>query len=117
MTVGRSPQASLYLQRGAALIVAVVLFALIGVTAILAVARGTDSEAEKERRTTDALAQAKAALIGFASGVALTGAERPGDLPCPDMDNDGSADPPDSPCPTAANRLGRLPWRTLGLPD
>ena len=40
--------------------------------------------------------------------------ERPGDLPCPDLDNDGSADPP---CSTGVARLGRLPWKTLGLPD
>jgi hypothetical protein len=92
----------------------VVLFALIGVTAVLAVAPRTDSQLEKERRTTVALAQARQALIGFAAGIVLTGPERPGDLPCPDVNNDGSADPP---CATEATRLGRLPWRTLGLPD
>ena len=101
-------------QRGAALIVTMLLFAVIGITALLAVARGTESEAEKERRTSEALAMAKDALIGFAGGVPLPGADRPGDLPCPDLDNDGSADPP---CSTAAARLGRLPWKTLGLPD
>ena len=101
-------------QRGAALIVAVLLFAMIGVTTLLAFARGSESEAEKERRTTEALATAKEALIGFASGVALTGTERPGDLPCPDLDNDGSAE---LSCNIQAQRLGRLPWKTLGLPD
>lgn len=101
-------------QRGAVLIVAVVLFALIGATAILAVAPRADSQAERARRTTEALAQARQALIGFAAGIALTGPERPGDLPCPDIDNDGSADPP---CATEVTRLGRLPWRTLGLAD
>ena len=104
-------------QRGAALVVTVLLFAMIGVTALLAVARGTETDAEKERRTSEALATAKEALIGFAAGVAFTAPlfpERPGDLPCPDLDNDGSADPP---CSTDASRLGRLPWKTLGLPD
>jgi hypothetical protein len=101
-------------QQGAALIVAVVLFTLIGVTTILAVARGTDEQTQKDGRTAEALAAAKQALLGFAAGIALTGAERPGDLPCPDMDNDGSADPP---CATEGLRLGRLPWRTLGLGD
>lgn len=101
-------------QRGAALIAALVFFVLIGIGAVLAVARGTDSQVEKERRTQHALAQAKEALVGFAASVDLTGPERPGDLPCPDLDNDGAADPP---CATESTRLGRLPWRTLGLPD
>ncbi|MCC6534019.1 MAG: hypothetical protein IT531_15830 [Burkholderiales bacterium] len=97
-----------------ALIVAVVLFALIGVSALLALARGSDTDAERQRTTEAALAQAKAALIGYAAGVPLTGPERLGDLPCPDVNNDGDADPP---CAGEATRLGRLPWRTLGLPD
>ena len=101
-------------QRGAALIVSVLLFAVIGVTALLAFARASESESDRDRRTTEALAAAKAALIGFAGGIALTGSERPGDLPCPDLDNDGVADPP---CSTETSRLGRLPWKTLGLPD
>jgi hypothetical protein len=33
-------------------------------------------------------------------------------LPCPDVNNDGV---PDTPCNGSA--LGRLPWKTLGLPD
>ena len=101
-------------QRGAALIVSVLLFAVIGVTALLAFARASESEAGRDRRTTEALAAAKAALIGFAGGTKLTGSERPGDLPCPDLDNDGSAE---LSCPLEAQRLGRLPWKTLGLPD
>ncbi len=46
--------------------------------------------------------------------VDLSGAGRPGDLPCPDRDNDGDADAVPI-CNGAA--LGRLPWKTLGLPD
>ncbi|MGQ2967070.1 hypothetical protein [Methylophilus sp.] len=38
---------------------------------------------------------------------------RPGDLPCPDRDNDGIAEVNCS----KTSRLGRLPWRTLGLGD
>lgn len=70
---------------------------------------------KKQQQTTDALALAKEALIGYAASVDLSiGASRPGDLPCPDMDNDGVADPV-PPCSGAT--LGRLPWKTLGLPD
>lgn len=69
---------------------------------------------ERDRQTAAALAQAKAALIGYAVSVDLSGAGRPGDLPCPDRDNDGDADAVPI-CSGAA--LGRLPWKTLGLPD
>ena len=69
-----------------------------------------------------ALGQAKSALIAYATSVALTptGARRPGDLPCPDTNNDGDKE---LSCGNAAGstgqalRLGRLPWRSLGLPD
>jgi len=88
---------------------------------------GADVEAERERVTTRALAQAKAALITYASTVDLnTGltcgnnCARPGDLPCPDMDNDGNVE---LDCGNAAGtsqqaeRLGRLPWKTLKISD
>lgn len=39
---------------------------------------------------------------------------RPGDLPCPDMNNDGEAE---TACNTQSARLGRLPWKTLGIGD
>lgn len=81
---------------------------------------------ERDKKTSMALAEAKAALIGYAASVDLTAGScttncpRPGDLPCPDIDNDGIAE---SACGNAAgttgqsSRLGRLPWVTLGLPD
>lgn len=77
---------------------------------------------ERDDATNDALKQAKEALIGRAISVALTsaGQARPGDLPCPDLDDDGVAE---LSCGNASgttqqsNRLGRIPWKTLGLPD
>lgn len=81
---------------------------------------------ERDKKTAMALAEAKAALIGYAAGVDLTpgacttNCPRPGDLPCPDIDNNGIAE---LTCGNAAgttgqsSRLGRLPWITLGLPD
>lgn len=76
----------------------------------------------RAKLTSDALAQAKEALIGHGTSLVLTSAtypDRPGDLPCPDMDNDGFAE---GLCGSAAGsnqqlRLGRLPWKTLGLSD
>lgn len=74
---------------------------------------------ERDKATAAALAQAKEALIGYAA----SDANRPGSLPCPDLvtnivnnvPNDGVADLYAGPdCPSY---IGRLPWRTLGLPD
>lgn len=83
--------------------------------------------------TGDALRQAKEALIAYAVSVNLESGcaasntcnshsypARPGDLPCPDVDNNGTAA---GSCGAGASltnqsgRLGRLPWKTLGLAD
>jgi hypothetical protein len=64
-----------------------------------------------DARTRASLEEAKQALIGRA----IADANRPGSLPCPDGDDDGSADLfVGSACP---NYIGRLPWRTLGIGD
>ena len=67
------------------------------------------------QRTTDALAQAKEALIGWSvqrtPSIPLPNA-RPGELPCPDNNNDGFED---GTC--VAGALGRMPWKTLGIPE
>ena len=65
----------------------------------------------RQERTTAALAQAKDALIGKS----ITYDDYPGSLPCPDTDNDGVSDAGGaSECPIY---IGRLPWKTLGLPE
>ncbi len=98
-------------QHGAAFIVMLVIMVL-GVTAILV---GSFSSAEikvaRDEKTAVALAQAKEALVGLAA----TYTDLPGSLPCPDTDDDGTSDAGGgSECP---QYIGRLPWKTLGLPD
>lgn len=102
-----------------------------GAAAVLVGALSTSAlRNARQERTSAALVQARDALIGFSvkvlvssSDIACAGTSncpRPGDLPCPDMDNDGDAE---SSCGSAdgstgqSSRLGRLPWKTLGLPD
>lgn len=112
-------------QRGAALMVMLVII-IMGTAAFL-VSSLNSARLQNARDTTtaDALAQAKEALIGYAVKVQLSTSAssnqpRPGDLPCPDTNNDGLQE---SSCGNAsgstgqAARLGRLPWKTLGLPD
>ena len=105
---GRSRGRRLH-SRGQALLI---LVAMLSVAAVLLV-YGSSTEASRrvtaENRTQIALEEARQALIGRA----LADANRPGSLPCPDGDDDGSADFfVGSAC---ASYVGRLPWRTLGI--
>ena len=69
------------------------------------------TQSYRDAQTASALADAKAALIGRAAA----DDNRPGSLPCPDTDNDGSAELfSGTVCPAY---IGRLPWRTLRLSD
>ncbi len=69
---------------------------------------------ENDQKTADALARAKEALIGYAlrGSDGATNPQRPGEFPCPDTNNDGFDD---GTC--VAGRLGRIPWKTLGIPE
>lgn len=67
--------------------------------------------ADRLRVTNASFAQAKEALIARA----VADDNRPGSLPCPDTDDDGVAELfAGNQCPSY---IGRLPWRTLDVPD
>ena len=75
---------------------------------------------QKRQKTTTALALAKEALIVWsATRGGLIGTERPGELPCPDtydpvteINMHGYAS---GSC--VSGKVGRLPWKTLGIPE
>ena len=97
--------------RGQALLI---LLLMTSIAAMLLV-YGSSSEASRaikaDQKTRTSLEYARQALIGRAIG----DANRPGSFPCPDGDDDGSADLfVGSNC---ATYIGRLPWRTLGIGD
>lgn len=94
------------------------------------------------RHTDDVLASTKIALIGYAVRRGRTTcsdptipinqavcnpelAERPGELPCPDINPPMDPADPKKPNPNAgvaadtciAGAIGRVPWKTLGIPD
>lgn len=107
-------------QRGFALaaiatILAIVLLASL-TTAIARSATGPRRAALSDQ----SLATAREALIAHAASRPLDEIVGPGYLPCPDLDDDGWAE---STCGSMSGetgqwqRLGRLPWKTLGLPD
>jgi hypothetical protein len=108
-------------QRGVIFIVMMVILVMGSAAFLVSSLNSIAPQLERDRKTAEALAQAREALIGYSISVDLTLAspERPGDLPCPDTNNDGVAEPS---CGSAggsnqAQRLGRLPWKTLGLSD
>jgi len=105
---------------GAALVL-VALFLVAVLVSLAAIGRGAlAGAAQRDRITERALAQAREALIAYAAERPIDGAVGPGYLPCPDTDDDGWAE---ATCGSLsghlgqADRLGRLPWKTLGLPD
>lgn len=109
-------------QRGAALIL-IMLLIVMGAAAILtSVLSSTALQINRDKITAEALAQAKEALIAYAVTVQISSSHaanqpRPGELPCPDKHTPGSALEGTSSTPCSGNALGRLPWKTLGLPD
>lgn len=110
----RPPKAE---QRGAALIVMLVIMVMGAAAFLISSLSRSALQIERDKTTAATLAQAKEALIGYAASADLASnpsaaSPRPGNLPCPDTNNDGNAE---SSCSGSA--LGRLPWKTLGLPD
>lgn len=107
-------------QRGALAIVAAVFIVAVLASAAAIAMSAHATEAQRQRATGRALALAKEALIAHAAERPINSIVGPGYLPCPDTDDDGWAE---STCGSLsghlgqAERLGRLPWKTLGLAD
>lgn len=97
-------------QKGGALIIMALILLLAGTTALFSVLDGNSAKIERNKKTNAALAEAKAALIGFA----LQNASKPGTLPCTDSSNAGSA--VTSGVNACAAYIGRFPWKQLGVP-
>jgi hypothetical protein len=107
-------------QHGGALL-AFAAILLVAISAALATALARSATGPHRDRISDqALATARDALIAHATGRPVDEVVGPGYLPCPDLDDDGWAE---STCGSLSGdvgqsqRLGRLPWKTLGLPD
>lgn len=102
-------------QHGAALLVMLIILITGGAYLLVSQLNRASGRSEADRQTSEALAMAKEALIGRAA----SDDNRPGEMPCPDVDNDGQLTigidwGGGGVC---TSLLGRLPWRTLDLPD
>jgi hypothetical protein len=101
------------------MLLAVTLLAIGVIALVYNLATPGRTDIAKDKVTAAALEQAKAALIGYALSVNLAAGGRPGDLPCPDTSDIGTtgASCGDAVGSNQALRIGRLPWKSLGLPD
>lgn len=98
-------------QRGAALLLSVLLVAIGAGLFVVNIARDTTRIVQSEQRLASGLNDAAEALLAHA----VAHPTRPGAFPCPDTNDDGIAESLVSgACPAY---IGRLPWRTLGLGD
>jgi len=109
-------------QRGFAMIAIISLIALISAFLIANSFGRTSAQLaiSREQGTMNALRQAKAALIAYAASEQWQlykgeVAKQPGALPCPDTNDNGTANCP--PPTVTTSLIGRLPWATLGIDD
>jgi hypothetical protein len=99
-------------QRGAALFIILLLLVIGAGIVFVSRLKRIEPELNAQRRTAAALAEAKQALLGYAA----RDLNRPGSLPCADINNDGDTTVGiDASC--GPDATGRLPWRLLDLPD
>lgn len=106
-------------ERGAALLLLMLVVLVASASVLLANVRGDDLKNRQLRLTQQRLSEAKAALLDFAL---LNPDLNPGQsytLPCPDLDAGGGLD--EGVAHTGicgaqgVSMIGRLPWRTLGV--
>jgi len=110
-------------RRGLALLVVLLVLVVAGSGLFLAIEPGDSAAAsERSRSASEALAAARSALVAHALSAtdAAGDVQRPGALPCPDQDAPGDAGAGASQgaaCAGSDVHLGRLPHRTLDIPD
>ena len=93
------------------MLLVVMLVGMVAALFVFGIVDTTSAELRRNQHMGTTLAQAKQALIGRA----VSDDSRPGSLPCPDTDDDGVAELfAGIDCPSY---IGRLPWKSLGLPD
>lgn len=96
-------------QRGAALLLLLTIIVMAASYTLFKRLNGESPAVLQAITDATVLGEARTALVGYA----LKSSARPGELPCPDTNNDGESD-----YATACTAyIGRLPWVTLGLGD
>ena len=104
-------------QKGAALIIFAVILVLAATTYLVSQLDGSGVKIERDKKTAVGLARAKQALIGWSISRGAVGSARPGELPCPDIDAPDTVGYGEEEGSCEAGKVGRLPWKTLGIEE
>lgn len=117
MAANRDAKSCQHKQRGAALMVMLVIVVIGIAAALVGSLSATALRTTRQETTAATLAQAKEALIGYAI---TYGDTHPGEvhgyLPCPDTDASNGEGSSKLSCGSKnISVMGRLPWKTLGL--
>ncbi|MDJ0709956.1 MAG: hypothetical protein QNJ14_06190 [Woeseiaceae bacterium] len=112
--------AGLHRQRGAALLLLMLGVILATATVLVATVNVDTLKQRRQALSLDTLGQARAALLDYALVSARLTPSGAHGLPCPDIDSTGGfleGEAHTSACGVDGETvIGRLPWRTLGLP-
>lgn len=108
-------------QRGVTLLVLLLVLVLgLGTLLINSTISAQQYSVRRDRDTAMAMAKAKEALIAWSVTRGDEGTytnSRPGDLPCPDTSAPGTIGYGSEEGACAAGKIGRLPWKTLGIDE
>lgn len=99
-------------EQGAALLALLGMMMVGGTTALLGMANQKSYIAKNNNHDSMILAKAKEALIAYALQEAAQNPQKKTRLPCPAIDDYGSAA---GSCASASAKVGLLPWKELGL--
>lgn len=115
MKVMKSRSISLGIQQGGALVMFVLVLVLAGMATLFSVLDGSAIRIEREKKTADVLAEAKAALVGYAikSSAVVSAGYFPNPDLGPGLNTEGSS--VSSMGGADISLVGKLPWRTLGV--
>ena len=106
-------------QRGAALLALVAVLAATVLALFIPRLFAFSRAGGRDQVTSAALAEAREALIGWSASRDDEAGHnyRPGELPCPDRDAPGEPGYGYAEGACSPGEIGRLPWKTLGLPE
>jgi hypothetical protein len=106
-------------QHGAVLILLVIALGVLAAAVFVGMLSSSDIQNQRDKTTAAALAEAKAAIIGWSvSRYSTSASYTPGQLPCPeDLSFIGTANEGTAKNSCTLPATGRLPWKTLKTGD
>ena len=100
-----------------ALLILVFFLSLVAIGYVVQSLDSASIKNARDKKTASVLAEAKAALIGWSVARGVSGTARPGEMPCPDNDAPSTFGYGYEDGTCVAGKVGRLPWKTLGIDE